>query len=95
MLDISSHRPYLGLPGYRNAARVEASVERVIRGVQVDTFDRRELLNVKDVFTVDGARRYVNSTSVLTPRGTRIRVYVLKFMRKVHRHAIEDNTKHV
>ena len=40
------------LPGNGDAARVELGIESVIAGIQVDTFHRGELLNIKDILTV-------------------------------------------
>ena len=47
---------YLILPGDGDTARDKLSVEGGVRAVQVDAFHRGELLNVKDVLTINGLR---------------------------------------
>lgn len=47
---------YLVLPWNGHTAGVEFAVERVVGGVQIDTFHRGELLDVQDVFSVNRAR---------------------------------------
>lgn len=50
---------YLILPMYRNTTSWKFGVKRVITGIDVDTFDGRELLDVEDIFGVDSVRLHV------------------------------------
>lgn len=47
---------HLVLPGDGHAACGHFAVERLVFGLQLDAFDRGELLNVQHVFAVDGLR---------------------------------------
>ena len=47
---------HLVLPGNGDGSRVELGVERVIRRVQTDALDGRELLDIQHILGVDGVR---------------------------------------
>lgn len=47
---------YLILPWNGHTAGVKLAVEGVVRGVQIDTFHRGELLNVQNIFSVNRTR---------------------------------------
>ena len=56
MCDVYGHVTYLILPWNGHTAGVELAIEGIVRGVQIDTFYRGELLNVQYVFGVNRAR---------------------------------------
>lgn len=56
VLTDSSLVSHLVLPGDGDAARGHFAVERLVFGLQVDAFDRGELLDVQHVFAVDCLR---------------------------------------
>lgn len=47
---------YLILPWNGHAAGVELAVEGIIRGIQINTFHRGELLDVQNIFSVNRTR---------------------------------------
>jgi len=59
----------LVLPRYGDAASVEFAVERVIAGVEADALHRAELLNVENIFAVDGARLQATTAAADTQHG--------------------------
>lgn len=48
--------PYLILPGHRHATCVKLAVEIIIDLIKDHSFNRRELIDVQDVCTVNGSR---------------------------------------
>jgi len=47
---------YLILPWNGHAAGVKLAIEGIVRGIQIDTFHRRELLDVQNIFSVNRTR---------------------------------------
>lgn len=65
MLFDSSSVTHLVLPGDGDAAGGHFAVERLVFGLQIDAFDRGELLDVQHVFAVDCLRLECTSFEML------------------------------